>query len=148
MTELYPFSIPLTVRFNETDLQGHVNFAWYFNYFDVALTGYLKAIGFSYSKMLEEGMDLFYIDAHATYRSPCYFEDRLHVHCAVGQIGNTSMRFDFQVIREEDEQLVATGDITVITADRETHAKIRVPEGFRQAVEAYEKKNKELIEAT
>ena len=36
MTDLYPFSTTIKVRFNETDAQGHVNFAWYLNYFDVA----------------------------------------------------------------------------------------------------------------
>ena len=97
MADLYRFSTPLRVRFNETDAQGHVNFAWYLNYFDVALIEYLRALGYSYNDMLEEGFDMLYIDAHTAYKSAAYFDEILQVRCRVGKIGNTSLRFDFQV---------------------------------------------------
>src|SRR3972149_7467778 len=74
MTDLYPFSTSLKVRFNETDAQGHVNFSWFLNYFDVALIEYLRALGYSYNQMLEDGLDMLYIDAHAAYASPAYFD--------------------------------------------------------------------------
>jgi acyl-CoA thioester hydrolase len=38
MQEPFKFSTPLRVRFNETDLQGHVNFGHYLFYFDVGVT--------------------------------------------------------------------------------------------------------------
>ena len=41
----FKFSTPVKVRFNETDLQGHVNFGHHLFYFDVGLTEYLDAIG-------------------------------------------------------------------------------------------------------
>ncbi len=135
MTAPYPYSTTLQVRFNETDLQGHVNFAWYLNYFDVALIGYLRALGHSYQTLLAEGLDLFYVDAHATYHAPSYFDEVLHVHCCVGHIGNASMRFDFQIFAEPDKHLVATGEITTVMVEHKTHKKTRVPDSFRDAVE-------------
>jgi len=138
MTENYHYHTELKVRFNETDLQGHVNFAWYLNYFDVALTGYLSELGYSYQEMLAQNIDLFYVNANATYHSPSYFEEVLRVHCRLGHFGNTSMRFDFQVICDADERLVATGEITAISADPRTKQKMRVPDDLRQAVATYE----------
>ncbi len=137
-TEPYRYYTTLQVRFNETDLQGHVNFAWYLNYFDVGITGYLKTLGYSYQELREQNVDMFYINANATYHSPSYFEELLRIHCRIGRFGNSSMRFDFQVICQEDERLVATGEITAITADPESKEKMRVPEFIRQAVQAYE----------
>ena len=58
MIEPYRFSTKIRVRFNETDAQGHVNFAWYLNYFDIALIEYLRTLGYSYNDMLAEGLDM------------------------------------------------------------------------------------------
>lgn len=135
MTDLYPFSTSLKVRFNETDAQGHVNFAWYLNYFDIALIEYLRSIGFSYQQMLDENIDMLYADAHASYHAPAHFDDALRIHCCAGKVGNTSLRFDFQIFNEKDNSLTAKGEITVVMADRKTFQKMRVPDHFRQALE-------------
>jgi acyl-CoA thioester hydrolase len=144
MSESFRYHTTLRVRFNETDLQGHVNFAWYLNYFDVALTGYLSALGYSYHEMLEQNLDMFYVNANATYHAPSYFDDELRLHCRLGHIGNTSMRFDLQIFCTADERLVATGEITAIMAHPETKNKLRVPDHLRQAVAAYETTNGDL----
>ena len=135
MTDLYPFSTSLRVRFNETDAQGHVNFAWYLNYFDVALIEYLRSLGFSYQRMLAENMDMLYVDAHASYHAPAHFDDTLRIHCCAGKVGNSSVRFDFQIFNKTDNRLTANGEITVVMADRKTFQKVRVPDLFRQALE-------------
>lgn len=135
----YKFSTQLRVRFYETDAQGHVNFAEYFNYFDVALIEYLRVLGYGYKKMVNEGVDLFYVDAHGSYQSPSYFDELLSVHCCVGRFGNTSVRFDLQAFGA-DGRLLATGEITAVTAKPDTKEKVRVPEQLRQAVAAFEEK--------
>jgi hypothetical protein len=47
MAEKSKFYYPVKVRFVETDAQGHVFFGHYLTYFDVGLTEYMHAIGFS-----------------------------------------------------------------------------------------------------
>ncbi len=130
------FYTTLEVRFYETDAQDHVNFVQYFNYFDVALVAYLRAIGYGYQAMLAEGVDIFYVDAHATYLAPARFEDVLRVYCRPAHVGNTSLRFDFEVAADAGGQPIATGSIVVITVNRETGEKTRVPERMRQAFAA------------
>ena len=39
------YALPLTVRYADTDAQGHVFFANYLTYADEGLTGYLAEIG-------------------------------------------------------------------------------------------------------
>ena len=135
MTDLYPFSTSLKVRFNETDAQGHVNFAWYLTYFDVALTEYLRSVGFSYQRMLDENIDMLYVDSHAAYKAPAHFDDTLRIHCCAGKIGNSSVRFDFQIFNETNSCLTANGEITIVMADHRTFQKMRIPDPFRQALE-------------
>lgn len=138
MSEPFKFSTPVRVRFNETDLQGHVNFGHYLFYFDVGVTDYLRAIGYAYERMSEEGLDMLYLESRARYLSPAYFEETLNIHTRIGHIGNSSMRFDFQVVANGDSRTVAEGEITVVVVKRETRQKIRVPESLREAVARHE----------
>lgn len=138
MNDAFRFYTSLRVRFNETDAQGHVNFAWYLNYFDVALIEYLRALGYSYNEMLEVGFDMLYIDAHAAYKSAAYFDEVLQVYCRAGKIANTSLRFDFQIFGDAGEREVAVGEIVVVIAKRDTYEKTPVPDHLRASIEAYE----------
>ena len=138
MTELFKFFTPVRVRFNETDLQGHVNFGHYLFYFDIGVTDYLRAIGYSYERMSAEGVDMVYAESRSRYLSPAYFDETLNIHTRIGRIGNSSMRFDFQAIEASSGRRVAEGEITVVMIERGTHKKIRVPEFLREAVARYE----------
>lgn len=134
----FKFHTPIRVRFNETDLQGHVNFGHYLFYFDVAVTEYLKAIGYTYDRMREEGIDMLYLESQARYLSSAYFDETLNIHTRIGHIGNSSMRFEFQVFAAGDGRAVAEGRINVVMVERESHKKMRVPESLRQAVAHHE----------
>ncbi len=138
MTNPYRFYTTLRVRFNETDFQGHVNFGWYLQYFDVAMIEYMRKLDYSYQQMRADNVDMFYVDAHVTYKSPAIFDELLRVHCCTGYIGNSSVRFDFQIFAESDERLVATGEITGVTAVPDTKEALRVPDKLRTAVANYE----------
>jgi acyl-CoA thioester hydrolase len=135
LTEPYPYHTKVRVRYNETDAQGHVNFAQYFNLFDLALVEYMRSLDYSYAQMNEAGIDMLYVDAHAAYNSPSYFDEILRLHCRIGYVGNSSVRFEFQIFADGDERLVATGEITVVMAEPGTWNKLPVPERLREAVD-------------
>jgi acyl-CoA thioester hydrolase len=129
---------PIKVRFNETDLQGHVNFGHHLFYFDVGLTEYMDAIGYSYARMLEEGADMVYVEAHCRYRSPARWPEVLQVHTRLDHIGRRSLRFAFAIQAAGDGRLVAEGHIAASTVARATLDPLPVPEAMRRAAEAYE----------
>jgi len=134
----FKFSTPVKVRFNETDQQGHVNFAQFYFYFDVGLTEYLEAIGYDYSRMLAEGTDMVYVESHCRYRSPARWPEVLQVNTRLDHIGRRSLRFAFAILAEGDGRLVAEGHIAASTVIRDTLDPLPVPEALRQAAEAYE----------
>ena len=81
----YRFFHPIHVRFIETDQQGHLFFSHFLTYFDVALTEYLKAIGYSYDKFLEAGVDFYYVESLCQYHGRAFFDEILHVHARIGK---------------------------------------------------------------
>ena len=138
MTQPFKFFTPLKVRFNETDLQGHVNFGQYLFYFDVGATEYMETIGYDYDRMLAEGIDLLYAESHCNYHSPAKWPEVLRVHTRIGPMGRRSIRYEFDIRAEQDGRQVATGHVVAIAAERGTWAEREVPEGLRRAVEKFE----------
>ena len=138
MSEPFKFFTPVKVRFNETDLQGHVNFGQYLFYFDVGATEYHAAIGYDYAKMWAEGIDLLYAESHCNYKSPVKWPETLRVHVRIAELGRRSVRYEFDVRAEQDGRQAATGHIIAIVAERGTWAEREVPARLRQAVANYE----------
>ncbi len=132
------FYYPIKVRFVETDAQGHVFFGHYLTYFDVGLTEYMHAIGFSYQDLLAMDLDMFYVASDCRYQGRAYFYEVLHVHTRIGEIGNSSFTFQFAVCEKESDRLVTTGQIVAVVVDPETQKPVRVPEELRRAVRKYE----------
>lgn len=129
----FPFYYPLTVRFSETDLQGHVFFGNYLDYFDTALINYQKTIGVTYQDLLATGVDMVYVETGARFRAPAYFDEDLRVGVRVAHIGNSSIRFEFGVFGPEGE-LRTSGFIAAVCLDPQTRRTVRVPDLFREAV--------------
>lgn len=129
----FPFYYPLTVRFSETDLQGHVFFGNYLNYFDTALISFQKAIGVTYQDLVAAGVDIVYVEACANFRAPAYFDEDLRVGARVARIGNSSLRFEFGVFGPRGD-LRTTGHIAAVCVDTQTRRTVRVPDIFREAV--------------
>ncbi len=119
-------------------MQGHVFFGHYFTYFDVGLIEYLKAVGYNYNDFLNEGADFFYVQADCQYKGRAFFDETLHVHTRVSNIGNTSFTFEFSVFEESENRHIATGHIVAVAIDKETRKPVPVPEGFRKAIADFE----------
>ena len=136
---LYRFFHPIQVRFIETDQQGHVFFGHFLTYFDVALTEYLKAIDYSYNKFLEAGVDFFYVESLCQYRDRAFFDEILHVHARVGNIGNSSFTFEFSIFESASHRFIANGHIVAVAVDPSTSRPTPVHDSFRQAVELFER---------
>ncbi len=138
MSQLFKFFTPIKVRFNEADLQGHVNFANYLFYFDVGLMEYMTVIGYDYRTMLAGGVDFLFAEAHSNYKSSAKWPEVLNIYTRISHLGQRSVRFDFEVHAAKDARLVATGHIVAVTAARNSFEPRQIPEGLRRAVAAYE----------
>ncbi|HLC02644.1 MAG TPA: thioesterase family protein [Anaerolineales bacterium] len=138
MSRPFRFHTPIKVRYNETDQQGHVNFAHFLSYFDVGLTEYLDMVGYPYAAMLDEGVDIVYIESHCNYDAPVYWPEVLRIHSRIGHLGTRSIRFDFEIRAERDDRRVARGHIVAVSVTKGSLEPCPIPERLRQAVDRYE----------
>ena len=138
MSKGFKHRSPIKVRFNETDLQGHVNFGHYLFYFDIGLTEYMQAVGYDYRRMVEDGTDMLFVESHCNYKSPAKWPEVLDVHTRVAELGRTSMRFEFELTAQADDRLVATGHIVTVTVAKGDWEPSPVPVQLREAIESFE----------
>ena len=88
--------------------------------------------------MLAAGVDMFYVEANCQYKGRAYFDDLLHVYARIGRIGNSSFSFEFAILKQPTDELIATGGITAVAVDAKTEQPVRVPDDLREAVARYE----------
>ena len=138
MEKSFKFFTPVQVRYVETDMQGHVFFGNYFTYYDAGLIEYLRAVGYTYNDFLNDGVDFFYVQADSQYKDRAFFDETLHVHTRVSNIGNTSFTFEFAIVEEVSSRAISTGHIVAVAIDKHTRQPVRVPDRFRKAVEDFE----------
>jgi len=74
-----PSRTNIRVRYAETDQMGIVYYANYFIWFEVGRTDLLRAEGWSYRGMEQEGFALPVIEAHCSYREPAKYDDDLEI---------------------------------------------------------------------
>ncbi len=134
--EDFRYKTELRVRFGETDLQGVVFNANYLLYVDTAQMDYLRDIGVSYQNMSEQGHDIVIVDASVQFRSPAYFDDVLQIYARISEIGNSSVRMDFEIY--ESERLVANVRTAYVIIKKDTKNPVRVPHYIREAVGKFE----------
>jgi acyl-CoA thioester hydrolase len=129
-----PFTAPVDIRFADTDANGHVFFANYFTYFEIAFYRYLESIGCSFEWFIENGMNLYYVEATAQYKAAITYGDPLQVGVEVTRLGNTSLTIEFTAVVAPDENPAATGKIVAVVVDNQSEKPVPVPEPFKAAV--------------
>ena len=130
------FDYEVRVRYAETDRMGISYYANYFVWFEAARTEYFRSLGFIYSEFEKEGYFLPVAEAGCRYSAPSSYDDCLTVRTSVSQIRQSSIRFEYQVLKNESEKPIATGFTVHVFSDKSLRP-IRVPENLKSKVELF-----------
>ena len=126
------------VRDNDTDRMGIVYHGNYAMYFEVARLEMLRARGLAYRQMEEEGVMLPVSDLHVKYVSPAYYDDLLDVEVTLLEKPAVRVKFAFR-ITNQDEALVATGEVVLACVDAVTRRPCRAPKYFLECFPEFDK---------
>jgi len=125
----FSFYIPISVRFSETDMYGHVNNVSPFIYFEEARIAYLNSIGFL-SKDMRQKDGIIVADLQCNYLKELYFGDDIRVYVKTASVGNTSFDIHYKVMREKEVILTARGRLVYI--DTEMKAPKKLSDALKQ----------------
>lgn len=120
--------ITIRVRYAETDRMGLLHHANYLVYFEQGRTELLRAQGFSYRDIEDQGFFLVLTKLHVRYKSPAYYDDLLTLRTSVIRTTLVKIEHKYELMR--DGVLVAEAETTLGCVDRQ--GKVQpLPEGLR-----------------
>lgn len=101
-----PFSVRVTVRGYETDVQGHVNQSVYINYAEHARWSLLQAAGITQAGLIGKGVGPVALETTIRYKRELLAGDEVDVTCAFEWSGGKTFRIQ-QLIRKTDGTVAA-----------------------------------------
>jgi acyl-CoA thioester hydrolase len=117
--------IEFRVRYIETDAQGFVHHANYFQYFEMARVEQLLALGYDYAQLERDGVILVVNKVACKYHRPCKFGDTLRL--AIRTVRARGARIDHEYRLFRGNVLLAEGETTLACIDKAGQVQ-RLPE--------------------
>lgn len=117
--------IDIRVRYYETDAQGFVHHANYFQYFELGRVEQLAAQGFDYAQLERDGFLLVVNKIACKYLRPCRFGDTLRLK--IRTVGARGARIDHEYQLLRGNELLAEAESTLACIDRQGRVQ-RLPE--------------------
>lgn len=128
----YKYFVPITTRWMDNDIYGHVNNVTYYSYFDTAANQYLIEKG---------GLDIqnanivgFVVASSCEYHSPIAHPEKIEVGLCVERLGNSSVTYGLGIFKEGEEIACAHGSFTHVFVDRQSDTSVEIPSAIRSSL--------------
>jgi len=119
----------IPTRWMDNDVYGHVNNVVYYSYFDTVVNQYLIETG---ALVIESSPVIgLVVETGCRYFAPITFPDRVAAGLRVAKLGNSSVRYEVGLFRNDDAAAAASGHFIHVYVDRETRRPVRVPDAMR-----------------
>ena len=133
--ELFVYSFPVRVYFENTDAGGVVYHGEYLKFMERARTEWLRHLGYDHQTLARNHRVVFVVtQAVADFLKPARLDDNLAVSVQLESLGKVRCVF-VQEIRREDELLVRA-KITVACVTGEHFKPAEIPEALRRKMQA------------
>ena len=129
----FPHIVALPTRWMDNDSYGHVNNVNYYSFFDTAVNQFL--IGRGVLDIHSDNIVGFVVETSCAYFSSISFPDLIHVGVRVARLGNSSVRYELALYRNDDPLPSAAGHFVHVYVDRRSNKSVQIPEKVRAVLE-------------
>jgi YbgC/YbaW family acyl-CoA thioester hydrolase len=133
------FRVSEFVRWGDIDLAGIICYGAYVRFFEIAETELFRAIGLPFSVLFER-FDFWLPRAqlHFEFRKPALLDERLEVEVWVSEVGNSSLRLQFEVRKDApNHEMTAEGHEVLVAVRRSDLRPIPLPPELVTALAPY-----------
>nr|WP_112424275.1 thioesterase family protein [Thalassotalea crassostreae] len=131
--EAYTYFFPITTRWMDNDIFGHVNNVNYYSYFDTVVNQFLiENAGFEPTKSEEIG---FIVSSQCQYLHSIAYPDKLIGAFRVNKIGNSSVEYGVAIFKKNSDSAAATGQLTHVFVNRQTEKPTPINSSMRTAMQ-------------
>ena len=129
----YRVFYPITTRWSDNDIYGHVNNVIYYSYFDTAANRYL---------IEEGGLDIndgsivgYVVNSSCEYHAPITYPELIEAGVRVDRLGNSSVQYGIAIFKQGEEQAAAHGHFVHVFVERAQNTSVPIPVNLRDALQ-------------
>ncbi len=126
---------PITTRWMDNDVYGHVNNVVYYSFFDTAVNGLLMDAGV---------LDIHHgeviglvVETGCNYFAPIAFPQAVAAGVRVAQLGRSSVRYEIGLYAGDARDSAAAGHFVHVYVDRATRRPVPLPEPLKAVLQSW-----------
>ncbi|MEM9257263.1 MAG: thioesterase family protein [Pseudomonadota bacterium] len=130
--QAYRVFYPITTRWMDNDVYGHVNNVIYYSYFDTVANRYL---------IEEGGLDIadgrivgFVVNSGCQYHAPITYPDSIEAGLRVDRLGNSSVQYGIAIFKVGQAEACAHGHFVHVFVERAKNTSVPIPDALRKAL--------------
>jgi acyl-CoA thioester hydrolase len=120
-------------RWMDNDVYGHINNVVYYSFFDTAVNRYL--INHHVLDIAKSEVVGLVIETHCNYFSPVVYPDLIQIGIKVVHLGNSSVKYEVAVFRNDENIASALGHFVHVYVDRNTNKPTPIPSNVRAVLQ-------------
>ena len=132
--DAYPVHRPLSVRWGDVDVYGHVNNVVYLAWFDTAVNGWYVDEG-----LLDPGRServFLVVETGCQYFREMRFGEAVSCGIRVARLGSSSVTYDLALFAGQDDEAKARGRFVHVQVDAASRTPVPIEGATRSAFEA------------
>ena len=129
----YKVFYPISTRWSDNDIYGHINNVVYYSYFDSVANRYL---------IEEGGLDIndgkivgYVVQSGCDYHAPASYPEAMEGGLRVDRLGNSSVQYGIAIFRQGEDEALAHGHFVHVFVDRAANKSVPIPADLRVALE-------------
>jgi acyl-CoA thioester hydrolase len=130
----YRAFVPITTRWMDNDVYGHVNNVVYYSWFDTAVNGHLIAQG---ALDIHAGASIgLVVETQCHYFAPIAFPQKVTAGIRIAHIGKSSVRYEVGLFADDEPMTAAKGHFVHVYVNRDNRRPVELQPALQQAVQA------------
>ncbi len=130
----YVMHMPITIRWNDYDLLGHVNNVLYNRYVEIIVLELVRRAGVDW---LADRVVPFAAEVCVKFLRPIGFAGHVDAALRVGRLGNTSIVYEVALYMPDDDLPSAVAHFVHVFVDRDDERPVPIPGSVREIFEQY-----------
>ena len=123
------------VYYADTD-HGHVvYYANYLKWFEIGRTELLRDYGFNYVDFEKKDLIVPVVEVKCNYKEPAKYNDIIIIKTTIVNIGNSSIKFNYKIIRKSDNEVLAEGYTVNVFVNINTRKSTKIPDELRKVLQ-------------
>ena len=129
---------PLSTRWMDNDMFGHINNVVYYSFFDTAVTHFLIETGIL---RLKKNPIVFYVvHTSCNFITSLSYPEEIEAGIMLNKIGKTSITYGVSVFKKGAISAAAYGEFIHVLVDRNSNKATLIPEDIRHKIKSLMKK--------